>query len=546
MLNWSRLDQGHILHYIIRVVILLVFLITVGCTPAPIPTATVKPALLHTATPANPLPSPTSSAPSIAQKLRVTNQSSLTIQHLVVRFPKDQIDFGEVLPGATTDYQDAPNGVYRFAAYDAVVNGKEYQQPVRDWVGETPMEGKTFTYILDVDPAKWGTEGQVILLVAAKEDQPTSNAPTSTIPFPPTPAAVIFPVFDRFQMFDEHSGWAIATQTRQILNTTDGGISWRDVTPAGLKADWSVYSSAYFLDAMTAWIPTAGKTFRTSDAGKTWQEFNNPFHLFTLQFIDHQTGWASADPMCGAGTCWLRLFQTKDGGQTWTLLNVNNPNGPETVPNGLPLGSLHILSGDSFKFSDSSTLWMGGNGAVSSPDAVLMVSRDQGQSWQKQNNPTLQHPQNSGLPNVVDLPTFLTGNDGYFAAVYDVLGGNAGANPSTAMAVYLTQDGGHTWTVRPNLVPDVWFTDTIDFVSLSDAFVRCGDTLCVTHDGAHSWQPIQSNHPFTRGSDSAFTAYDFVNTQTGWAIAPAQGENSLYETTDGGLTWTTLKAAVLP
>lgn len=103
--------------------------------------------------------------PVMIQKLRITNQSSFSIQNLVVRFPEDRVEFGDVLPGETTDFRVVPFGVYRYAAYDFEVEGQEYQQPVVDWVGESPMNGVAFTYILDVDPSTWETEGQVIWLV---------------------------------------------------------------------------------------------------------------------------------------------------------------------------------------------------------------------------------------------------------------------------------------------------------------------------------------------------------------------------------------------
>ena len=109
--------------------------------------------------------------PVTTQKLRITNQSTFLIQNLIVRFPEDKINFGDVLPGETTDYRDVPLGVYRYAAYDFEVDGQKYQQPVVDWVGESPMNGEAFTYILDVDPSKWETEGQVIRLVQMNEEK---------------------------------------------------------------------------------------------------------------------------------------------------------------------------------------------------------------------------------------------------------------------------------------------------------------------------------------------------------------------------------------
>ena len=536
MHNWTQRCRNQISYFFAGAIILLTFLIA-GCSAAsirieptrPSPPLTPAPEDLSFTNPAN--------TPALPQMLRITNQSTLSIRRLVVRFPEDRVDFGEVAPGATTEYQAVSHGVFRYAAYDVELEGQKYQQPVIDWVGETPMNGKAFTYILDVDPARWKTEGQVIRLVQVNEDQ---IVPSTITQLPQLPAQVYFPALDRIQMFDERSGWAIASETLQLLQTTDGGRTWRDVTPAGLVPGWFPYSSAYFLDPTTAWIPAGGKIFRTTNGGQTWQDFTTPFHLVELQFIDHKTGWAFADSICGAGTCWLRLFQTDDGGQTWSLMNIDGPNGPETAPPSLPSGSIHINSGDSFKFSDPSTLWFGGNGIVASPTARLMVSRDQGKSWQGQNLPLPQRAPDSGAPNEVDLPTFLTASEGYFAAKYEAPG-KEGASPQSVMAVYATQDGGRTWTVSPTLVPDVAWFDPIDFVSLNTAFVHCGEAFCVTHDGAKTWQTIQSNKQFPSQGDEVLSRYDFVNAQTGWAIVLLNGDSLLYQTTDGGVTWKALK-----
>ncbi len=132
----------------------------------------------------SPSPFPTSTPP-IPQMLRVTNHGTFTLSNLRVRFPDETVDFGEVPPGATSAYHTFTRGVYRYAAYDVTVDGKMYQQPVVDWVGEQPMEGSAFTYLLDVNPAWWSTEGQVIRLLQVSADPPV------TLTFTPTSGAAV-------------------------------------------------------------------------------------------------------------------------------------------------------------------------------------------------------------------------------------------------------------------------------------------------------------------------------------------------------------------
>jgi len=128
------------------------------------PSSTSVPTII--ATPAGSLS--TTSAP---QKLRIINQSSIPLHNLVVVFPDERIVFGDIAGGTTTEYRDIQKGVYRYAAYNVEVNGQTYEQPVVDWVGETPMPGENFSYTIDVDPARWQTEGQVIQLVKVSKDQ---------------------------------------------------------------------------------------------------------------------------------------------------------------------------------------------------------------------------------------------------------------------------------------------------------------------------------------------------------------------------------------
>ncbi|MCG8349532.1 MAG: hypothetical protein MI924_17335, partial [Chloroflexales bacterium] len=57
-------------------------------------------------------------------RLRITNSGAQAIENLIVWFSEDQIEFGDIPAGATTEYKDAPNGIYRYAAYRLEVEGQ--------------------------------------------------------------------------------------------------------------------------------------------------------------------------------------------------------------------------------------------------------------------------------------------------------------------------------------------------------------------------------------------------------------------------------------
>jgi hypothetical protein len=52
-------------------------------------------------------------APSDVSRLRVTNAGSVPIQALVVQFPEESIEIGDVAPGGTSTYRPAAHGVFR-------------------------------------------------------------------------------------------------------------------------------------------------------------------------------------------------------------------------------------------------------------------------------------------------------------------------------------------------------------------------------------------------------------------------------------------------
>lgn len=84
-------------------------------------------------------------------RLRVTNHSSFTIEQVTLIFPHERITFGPVAAGASSDYQTLSFGVYRYAAYEMQIDGQTIGQAVADWVGEQPLAGDQFTYVLTVD-----------------------------------------------------------------------------------------------------------------------------------------------------------------------------------------------------------------------------------------------------------------------------------------------------------------------------------------------------------------------------------------------------------
>src|SRR5262249_14200908 len=148
------------------------------------------------------------------------------------------------------------------------------------------------------------------------------------VPDTPTPPPINAPVVEspalvNVQFLNELDGWGV-TET-QIVRTNDGGTTWYDVTPHDLAEKGSA-PAAFILDQDHAWIqqldfnnyPYNGLLYRTADGGLTWTIASTPFSEGTLLFIDVKNGWMLANFGVGAGSNAIAVFQTTDGGTTWT------------------------------------------------------------------------------------------------------------------------------------------------------------------------------------------------------------------------------------
>jgi len=76
-------------------------------------------------------------------------------------------------------------------------------------------------------------------------------------------------------------------------------------------------------------LPTSQYFYFTHDGGQTWVSKPSPVKIGTVYFSNAQTGWllGKNDPDPATLT---QLYQTKDGGESWSLLATDCP---------LPLGS---------------------------------------------------------------------------------------------------------------------------------------------------------------------------------------------------------------
>ncbi|WP_344013725.1 oxidoreductase, partial [Streptomyces thermospinosisporus] len=170
------------------------------------------------------------------------------------------------------------------------------------------------------------------------------------------------------------TAWLAGTRGT-VLRTTDGGRSWRDVSPPG--AGELQFRDIEAFDARRAVALTIGeggasRIYRTDDGGATWTESfrNTDARAFydCLTFFDRRHGLAMSDPVDGR----FRILSTRDGGRSWTVLPDDGmPPAPEGEA-GFAAGGQCLVS------AGPNDVWLATGGAER---ARVLHSADRGRTW---------------------------------------------------------------------------------------------------------------------------------------------------------------------
>jgi photosystem II stability/assembly factor-like uncharacterized protein len=116
--------------------------------------------------------------------------------------------------------------------------------------------------------------------------------------------------------------------------------------------------------------------------------------------------------------------------------------------------------------------------------------------------------------------------------------------------LYVTTDGGGSWTVHPTPANQ---EESVDFVDPGDGWLLMlnqdevingvGESvLYTTSDGGRSWAPLTATVGLDLGN-LAGLELDFLNPEQGWAAPVLDGpgmptlSSELIQTADGGSTW---------
>ncbi|MFJ8630037.1 WD40/YVTN/BNR-like repeat-containing protein [Streptomyces sp. NPDC093568] len=270
-----------------------------------------------------------------------------------------------------------------------------------------------------------------------------------------------------------HTAW-LAGSKGTVLRTTDGGASWRNVSPPG--AAGLEFRDVEAFDARRAVVLAIGegeasRVYRTEDGGATWTEsFRNtdPRAFYDcLTFFDHRHGLAMSDPVDGR----FRILSTSDGGRSWKVLPSEGMPGAQEGEAGF------AASGQCLVASGPKDVWLATGGAAR---ARVLHSADRGLTWTAADTPIP-----AGDPA-----------RGVFAVAFRdrthglAVGGDYRADQASPRAAARTADAGRGWT--PAGAPPPAYRSGVTWLPHSrGAALAVGPTgTDLTTDGGRTWRTV--------------------------------------------------------
>ena len=349
---------------------------------------------------------------------------------------------------------------------------------------------------------------------------------TATATPEPSPAMPVYAPSDIFSinMFSPDEGWALTRYGSHILRTDDGGLTWMDATPPVLSTLTDLNLQPFFLDADTAWFTpygyADGVVLHTQDGGLTWSETPLPFDNARFFFLDPSSGYALVDLGAGAGSQYVALYRTLDGGTNWTEVFSHEPGETSSLPGS---GTKNGIT-----FRDIDHGWIGGT--IPMTDTFhFYATTDGGVTWAKATDISLP----LGITDAwldVWQPAFVSPTVAYLPVRSLDSSGNQ-------LLIYRSDDDGETWAYQ-NAVED---GRDLDVISADEAWVAANFALYRTLDGGATWTVVPA---VGIPAGTFFMDVEFVDDMNGWVVTTPDGDTweplEVYRTVDGGASWTLL------
>lgn len=288
-----------------------------------------------------------------------------------------------------------------------------------------------------------------------------------------------------------------------------------------------------------AWGTTSGelRLYLTKDNGETWTNISpatavqfpsNPEYGKEIFFKDSMNGWIVRNSI---GASEAMILRTRDGGGTWKLSSLRDSD---------EVAAMY--------FNDIEHGWIltVDNKAIDNQGKTLYVSEDGGATWSSIMS-------NQALPTTKKVDQVLPKSANFVSMIFtDQKNGYVSTMKSGLPALYVTEDGGMDWKENTSFFNPAKYQTCKQFtVGETTPFVNDRSTGWIpigcsrddgtkfngyfTEDAGQSWQLV----PFKLSWQTDLNEYSeptFLNSKEGWTI---QGD-VVYRTIDQGNNWTPL------
>ncbi|MFC7303542.1 WD40/YVTN/BNR-like repeat-containing protein [Streptomyces monticola] len=268
----------------------------------------------------------------------------------------------------------------------------------------------------------------------------------------------------------------VAGSKGTVLRTSDGGRSWRDVSPPGAGA--LEFRDVEAFDGRRAVVLAIGegeasRVFTTEDGGASWTEsFRNPdpkAFYDCMTFFDRRHGLAMSDPVDGK----YRILSTADGGRSWKVLPRDG------MPPAQEGEAGFAASGQCLVSAGTRDVWLATGGGA---HARVLHSGDRGRTWTATTTPI---PAGDPARGVFAL-AFRDRTHGL------AVGGDYRPDQASPDAAARSTDGGRTWTAAG--VPPPAYRSGVAWLPHSrSAALAVGPTgTDVTTDAGRTWHTVDT------------------------------------------------------
>jgi hypothetical protein len=244
----------------------------------------------------------------------------------------------------------------------------------------------------------------------------------------------------------------------------------------------------------TTWATGGPAVAETTDGGATWTDMTPAAWATAVWF-------ANAIDCVSATTCWLAgtagnldnpsMAETTDGGAAWTIFG-NLPTFVSGDPNGT-----YTLNGISCVSADSCVAVGGLN--LGDGKAQAISTTDGGATWNRSTDPTLSGAQQ--MFGVSCLPD-ANGNTTCIGV------GSALLSPSSSESLaFISHDGGATWAPNGTFTDNGWL-QSVSCASTQNCWAvgaASTDALLGTSDAGGSWSTVTSDTTNEQGSVSCLS-----------------------------------------